>query len=59
MEKVSLERVRDLNYDHHRRMDEWSMQLRQEGKLDALAEEDDRSYRTLLQTVPKDRMRVL
>lgn len=59
MDSKELERVRELNYDHHRRMTELAAQHHDKGTLDAILSTDDTSYKTLLRTVPKNRTHIL
>lgn len=51
---VPLDRVRALNYDHHRRMTEQHLKNIKSGRNVESAAMDDKSYRTLLANVPKD-----
>lgn len=56
---TDLKKVRELNYDHHRRMTELHDRFVAEGKGAERASVDDESYTTLLRTVPRDRKSVL
>jgi SAM-dependent methyltransferase len=56
---TSLDKVRELNYDHHRRMAEAHKRNMNAGIQDEIVEADNRSYRTLLRIVPKNRKRIL
>lgn len=56
---IRFEKVRELNYDHHRRMTELAGQYEREGKTAEIVEMDDESYRTLLLRVPKNRSSIL
>ena len=56
---TSLERVRELNYDHHRRMTELHRQRVESGVNKTVKETDTISYRSLLRFVPKDRQTIL
>lgn len=57
--KTPLSKVRELNYDHHRRMTAMHNQFVAEGKQAARSDEDDLSYLTLLQPVPPRRKAIL
>jgi len=59
MDQRTQERVRRLNYDHHRRMVELHQQWIDRGELAHIEKVDDLSYRTLLQAIPKNRMAIL
>jgi SAM-dependent methyltransferase len=59
MGHTPLDRVRELNYDHHRRMGEIHQRLTAQGTQAASAAVDDQSYRALLQRVPGGRTAVL
>jgi len=54
-----LDKVRDLNYDHHRRMTILHENNVASGLADCRAEIDVRSYRTLLSHVPPARCAIL
>ncbi len=54
-----LETVRELNYDHHRRMTELHFQQVNEGLNKTIRATDTLSYRSLLRFIPKDRQKVL
>jgi SAM-dependent methyltransferase len=54
-----LNRVKDLNYDHHRRMAEMYAQLVKSGGIFESERIDEVSYRTLLQSVPHGRDSIL
>lgn len=53
MNDAVLERVRILNYDHHRRMTEDHNRLKAEGKIEGRVNLDDKAYRDMLANVPK------
>ena len=55
---TTLAEVKQLNYDHHRRMTELYHQQGPAGNT-AIRQMDDTSYRMLLRSVPKDRKAVL
>src|SRR5262245_39068777 len=56
---ATLEQVRELNYDHHRRMSLLHAQKVRMGLQNDSSAMDDASYRHILSVVPKDRNRVL
>ena len=49
---ITLDRVRELNYDHHRRMTETHLARVRAGVANDTARIDDQSYRWLLRKVP-------
>lgn len=55
----SLDRVRELNYDHHRRMSEMRVNLIAQGAIGERDATDDLSYRALLAHVPGGRRSIL
>jgi SAM-dependent methyltransferase len=56
---TSLDRVRELNYDHHRRMAEIHAQTVVDGTSHQRGEVDNQSYRALLAYVPVNRHAIL
>jgi SAM-dependent methyltransferase len=56
---TSLDKVRELNYDHHRRMTELHEATVKAGTSHERSETDDLSYRALLAHVPKTRRHIL
>ena len=56
---LNLEKIKALNYDHHRRMGEIHAANIANGKANPSAEADDQSYRSLLKNVPRDQSLVL
>lgn len=56
---TSLDKVRELNYDHHRRMTELHQQKIAEGGQHEVLQTDEMSYRALLQSVPRNRRCIL
>jgi ubiquinone/menaquinone biosynthesis C-methylase UbiE len=59
MGHTPLDRVRELNYDHHRRMTEMHEHDQKTGNSTARADVDDQSYRSLLRHVPGGRTAIL
>jgi 2-polyprenyl-3-methyl-5-hydroxy-6-metoxy-1,4-benzoquinol methylase len=59
MDLQTIERVRELNYDHHRRMTEMHLARVQTGENETIVKTDEQSYRTLLLMVPHDRQAIL
>ncbi len=59
MMATDLNKVRELNYDHHRRMTELHNQNVAAGKSEERTIVDDESYRMLLRKVPRDRKAIL
>jgi trans-aconitate methyltransferase len=56
---TSLDKVRDLNYDHHRRMTELHNMRLAAGEAGVQGNVDDQSYRNLLRDVPRNRSRII
>jgi len=54
-----LDRVRELNYDHHRRMSEMHREHILQGTVEGISRMDDLSYRALLNSIPRDRESIL